>query len=349
MLKAKWFKHTLVFNRPAGTSRGVLNIKDSYFIKLTHTSNKIIAWGECGVLKGLSYDDRSGYEEKLTEVCSNINNAQNYLISGLKEWPSIYFGLEMALRDYETGGNRHLFQNKFTAGIKPIPINGLIWMGSYDFMHAQIQEKLSQGFKCLKLKIGALNFSKEVALLKLIRKNFSADQLELRVDANGAFNPLDVREKLVELSQFNLHSIEQPIAVNQWTQMTELCAQNIIPIALDEELIGITDITTKRNLLEQIKPQYIILKPSLIGGFKGSLEWINLAKRANINWWVTSALESNLGLNAIAQWTASLDNDLPQGLGTGNLYNNNIPSPLKSNKGFLYHDINSSWNLSNIE
>jgi o-succinylbenzoate synthase len=349
MLKARWKKYILNFKRPSGTSRGVMFDKTSYFIEVYNSENtQIVGIGECGILKGLSYDDRPDYEEKLTEVCQNINAYNNYLISGLREWPSIHFGLEMALRDLEVAGSKVLFQNKFSAGLSPILINGLVWMGEPQFMKDQIREKIDAGFSCIKMKIGAIDFDQEISLLKMIRQEFDADTIELRVDANGAFPVNEALEKLKILSDFEIHSIEQPIKAGHANDMHQLCSANVLPIALDEELIGVTTVREKRDLLDTIKPHYIILKPSLIGGFKGSLEWINLAEMGNIQWWITSALESNIGLNAIAQFTADFNNPLPQGLGTGALYTNNFDSPLNVSNGQLNYELEKPWNLSGL-
>ena len=346
MLKSKFKKHTLEFKHPSGTSRGVLKIKETWFLIIWNAENpNIKGIGECGLLKTLSYDERPGYEEKLQEVCDNINNHQDYLISGLKEWPSIHFGLEMALTDLENKGNKKLFPSKFTSGLESIKINGLVWMGEYDFMRSQIIEKIDSGFDCIKLKIGAIDFDQELSLLKQIRSEFSESEIEIRVDANGAFIPGNALHKLNELSKFNLHSIEQPIKQGQLEDMAKLCLEAPFPIALDEELIGVTTIKEKKKVLDTIKPQYIILKPSLVGGFKGSLEWMNLAKQREIKWWITSALESNIGLNAIAQWTYSLNNEMPQGLGTGGLFTNNIDSPLEVEKGHLQYNPTKDWGL----
>jgi L-alanine-DL-glutamate epimerase-like enolase superfamily enzyme len=238
-----------------------------------------------------------------------------------------------------------LYPSDFTKSISPIPINGLVWMGKFDFMQAQIEEKLTQGFRCVKLKIGALDFSKELLLLEQIRKHFTAQQIEIRVDANGAFSSESALDKLKILTQFELHSIEQPIAAGQHEQMRVLCEQSPLSIALDEELIGVSSMQ-KEALLDKIRPQYIILKPSLLGGFAASLEWIQLAEARQIGWWVTSALESNIGLNAIAQWTATLTTDRPQGLGTGGLYTNNIPSPLVVENGYLRYDSRQQWQFN---
>ncbi len=349
MLKASFQKYTLQFKRPSGTSRGILSTKDSWFIFLQNTKNqRFTAWGECSLLKGLSIDDIPEYETKIAEVCTNINNYEYWLKEGLISFPSIHFGLEMALKDLENKGSKILFPSDFTHKTKPIPINGLIWMGKRGFMFQQIKEKLQAGFNCLKLKIGAINFKEELALLKYIRQQFSAKEIELRVDANGAFSPENALEKLKRLSDFDLHSIEQPIQQGNWQRMSELCEQTPLPIALDEELIGIFTLREKRKMLEIIHPQYLIFKPSLIGGYQSTQEWIDLCAELGISWWITSALESNIGLNALAQWTATLGNSMPQGLGTGQLYTNNIPSPLTVLKGNIYYQKERDWDLSNL-
>ncbi|MDO4230146.1 MAG: o-succinylbenzoate synthase, partial [Capnocytophaga sp.] len=245
---------------------------------------------------------------------------------------------EQAFTSLESDNWYNLFPSDFTAGKDKIPINGLIWMGTPDFMKAQIKEKIAQGFNCIKMKIGAIDFQQEYQILKNLRNEFSAKDIEIRVDANGAFLPKNALEKIKQLSDLELHSIEQPIKAGQHEAMANLCEQTPLPIALDEELIGIFDHTMKTAVLEQIKPQYIILKPSLIGGYKNSEEWIYLAEKQQIGWWITSALESNIGLNAIAQWTYTLKNPMPQGLGTGALYTNNIPSSLFVENGFLCYN-----------
>ena len=251
----------------------------------------------------------------------------------------------MAWQDLAMGGKRKFYDNYFTQG-NPIPINGLIWMGKVDFMRQQIIAKLENGFTCLKLKIGAIDFATELELLASIRQEFSADEIEIRVDANGAFTPETALEKLQRLAEYDLHSIEQPIKQGQWEQMALLCEHSPIPIALDEELIGINQTKEKQELLDVIRPQYIILKPSLVGGFRASQEWIAEAEKRNLPWWITSALESNIGLNAIAQFTANTNNNLPQGLGTGQLYTNNIPSPLEVEAGQIYYRHDLTWDFS---
>jgi len=346
-LEAAYFKHTLEFKIPGGTSRGVLKTRDVYFLKVYEAKNPdVFGLGECAPLPGLSIDYTADFEETLSGLCVHMFQIDNFFDQRLTQYPSILFGLETALLDLKNGGQRKLFENNFTNGKEGIRINGLIWMGDKEFMMQQIKSKLASGFTCLKLKIGAINFDDELELLRYIRSQFSADQLELRVDANGAFDPNNALEKLTQLAEFELHSIEQPIAARQWKEMATLCKSTPLPIALDEELIGVIDEESKEQLLKEIKPQYIILKPSLIGGFKSGDEWIQLAEFNHIGWWNTSALESNIGLNAIAQWTASYKNPMPQGLGTGQLFTNNVSSPLTVTGENLTIDNNKSWDLS---
>lgn len=326
---------------PGGTSRGVLKQKDTYFLKIKKDGK--LGIGECAFFKGLSYDRPADYEPKLKWLCENINEDTEFLLEELKEFPSIQFGLEQALLSVASKDKFELFPSAFSRGEDQIPINGLIWMGEEDFMMNQIQDKLSLGFRTLKMKIGAIDFETELKVLKSIRQRFGPEQVELRVDANGAFAPQEAMQKLNKLSEYKLHSIEQPIRAGQWKAMSALCEKSPIPIALDEELIGVIDPVNKNEMLSVIKPQYIILKPSLIGGFKGSSEWITMAKQAKIGWWITSALESNIGLNAIAQFTYNQNNSMPQGLGTGGLFDNNISSPLRVENGTLFVDKDEKW------
>ncbi len=343
-MKAYYKKYTLHFKRPSGTSRGVMTEKETWFLRLEESGN--VGYGECGILRGLSADDKPDYEEKLQWLCAHINEDKTTLLKALIEFPSIQFGLETAWQSLYSVHPFELFPSNFTAGKKAIPINGLIWMGEKQFMKTQIQEKLAQGFSCIKLKIGAIDFKKELDLIRFIRNEFPPNKIELRVDANGGFSPEEALQKLTILSQFKLHSIEQPIKQKQHKEMARLCASTPLPIALDEELIGVFSKPEKQRLLQTIKPQYIILKPSLVGGFSGTQEWIDLAEEQNIGWWVTSALESNIGLNAIAQWTAIKNTTMPQGLGTGSLYTNNIKSPLIVKGETLTYVPNLSWNLN---
>jgi len=346
-MKATYHKHILNFKRPSGTSRGVLTTKETWYIIIEKEGKKGI--GECGILRGLSIDDRPDYEEKLQWLCAHIEDDVNFLFTELKEFPSILFGLEMALQSLNSKDPFILFPSQFTEGITGIPINGLIWMGEKSFMKEQIKEKIQRGFSCIKLKIGAIDFDAEMELLRYIRKEFSAKEIELRVDANGAFQPKDALEKLKRLSDLSLHSIEQPIRQGQFKEMAKLCKETPLPIALDEELIGVFNASDKEKLIQEIKPQYIILKPSLIGGFQGTEEWVNLAEKNQIGWWITSALESNIGLNAIAQFTYLQNNPMPQGLGTGSLFTNNIESPLQVKGENLNYNPQLTWETQQIK
>ena len=340
-MKATYHKYILDFKRPSGTSRGVMTEKETWFIVLEQDGKKGI--GECGILRGLSIDDRSDYEEKLQWTCDTINLGKDQLWEALLEFPSIQFGVEMAFQSLVSENPFLLFPSDFTNGTKSILINGLVWMGEESFMKQQIEEKLSQGFRCVKLKIGAIDFDKELQLLRFIREHFTPEQVEIRVDANGAFDSDLALDKLIQLSEFKLHSIEQPIQKNHTDRMAELCKTTPFPIALDEELIGVFTVAEKEELLEKIKPQYIILKPSFVGGFRGTQEWISLAEKHKIGWWITSALESNIGLNAIAQWTFLQHNLMPQGLGTGALYANNFDCPLEVSQGQLWNEKDLDW------
>jgi len=349
MLSAGYKKYTLHFKKPSGTSRGVLTTKDSWFLYVYNEKQpEIKGVGECSLIPGLSPDNPDIIEEKIKDVVKNIDNYLFWLEDGLADFPAIRFGLETALKDLETGGKQLIYPSGFTENKKGIPINGLIWMGDYEFMQQQIVDKIEAGFRCIKLKIGAINFEDELALLKLIRKDFKANELELRVDANGAFLPEKALEKLSRLAEFDLHSIEQPIRAGQWEAMARLCEKTPLPIALDEELIGITKKEILSQMLDAIRPQYLILKPGLLGGFKQSEIFIEEAEKKGIGWWVTSALESNIGLNAIAQWTFTLRNPMPQGLGTGEVFSNNIPSPLYIKDAALWHDPEKEWDLTRI-
>ena len=330
---AKFSKYILNFKNPSGTSRGILNTKETFFLEIFEGERKGI--GECAIFRGLSSDDVPEYEEKLKWLSENINLNCDILKEELKHFPSIWFGYEQAILNLKNGENLY-FPSEFTEAKSSIKINGLIWMGNADFMQTQIEEKLKQGFDCIKLKIG-VDWNSEKEILKKLRQKFPKEKLELRVDANGGFTFEEAKMVLQELSELEIHSIEQPIKaqIHRQTQnenigtMAQLCAKTPIPIALDEELIGIVDFREKKKLLEKIKPQYIILKPALIGGFSGTEEWISLAEKLKIGWWITSALESNIGLNAIAQYTFAKNPKIPQGLGTGGLFTNNLESSLE--------------------
>ncbi|GAB4133733.1 MAG: o-succinylbenzoate synthase [Raineya sp.] len=345
-MKASYQKYTLHFKFEAGTSRGILTQKDTYFIRIwDENTPEMLGVGEANVLKGLSIEDSTDFEQRLQEVLQKFQ-AQTLQKEDLSRLPAIAFALETAQKDLENGGKKVIYKTKFVEGQEQIPINGLIWMGTPDFMLAQIKEKVEKGFRCLKMKIGAIDFFQELQILKYIRREFSHKELILRVDANGAFASSEALAKLNQLAELQIHSIEQPIATKQWEALAKLCEQSPVPIALDEELIGISLREKKENLLKKIKPSYIILKPALLGGFAACQEWIDIAESLEIGWWITSALESNIGLNAIAQWTSSLPYRGHQGLGTGQLYQNNIVSPLYIEGGFLGYEPQKSWQMS---
>ncbi len=347
-LKAQYYKHTLNFRFDAGTSRGVLKNKDSYFIKIFNDNTpEIFGLGEAGPLEGLSLDFGFLAEDKIIEIVNAINSGTYKSLEDLnlplESFPSVKFALETAILDLKNGGKRMIFTNDFFNKSERVKINGLVWMGNKDFMKKQIVEKLDAGFNTIKLKIGAIDFDEEMELLRFIRKQFSATEISLRVDANGAFSARTALEKLNVLSEFAIHSIEQPIKTNQWQEMAALCEKTPVPIALDEELIENFD--NKEELLKTINPQYIILKPSLMGGISGSSKWITTAESLGIDWWLTSALESNIGLNSVCQFAADFKNDLPQGLGTGKLYHNNFDSPLEIQSGQIFYNQKIDWNL----
>ena len=342
-MKAFYFKHILNFHNPSGTSRGVLNQKDSWFIVVSHDNKTGI--GECSLIKGLSPDPENNFEQTLKKVCKNISAGYDTLSSGLNSYPSILFGLETAFRSLESSDPLTLFPSPFTKNQDSIPINGLIWMGQKNFMINQIKEKIDTGFDCLKIKIGSLDFKTEIDIIKSIRKEYSLKDLEIRVDANCAFSFSESLEKLKKLSDFSIHSIEQPIQTRQWENMAFLCEKSPLAIALDEELINVPD-SEKEKMIELIDPEYLILKPSLIGGLKKCEDWIDIAEKSNVKWWATSALESNIGLNAIAQWVYKKTTNMKQGLGTGKLFSNNISSPYIIEEGQLKYSTENKWDLS---
>lgn len=349
MIKASFTKRTLIFKQPAGTSRGVLRQKDVFYLLLKKTENASKSGiGEIAPIPGLSPDAVPELEEKIENLVLKINGGKEIDETEFKGFPAVKFAYETALKGINAESPVLLYPSEFTAGKKGIPINGLIWMGSKEFMLRQVEDKLAAGFTCLKLKIGAIDFASELDILRSIRERFPAEQLEIRVDANGAFSPENALEKLKQLATFELHSIEQPIHSGQTEEMKKLCAETPLPIALDEELIGITDFSDKVKLLDQIRPQYIILKPTLLGGIKASEEWISLAEESGIGWWITSALESNIGLNVVSQWVATLKTPNFQGLGTGALFTNNIESPLIVSAGKLFYSAEKKWNLENL-
>ncbi len=347
-IQASYSKKVFHFNFDARTSRGKMKDKTSWIIKVMDQDNSsVIGLGECGPLPGLSPDDRPDFEETLSECLTklpedslSLHSLRDIVPSG---FPSIRFGLETAFLDLANGGERKIYDNSFITGT-PIPINGLVWMGDLDSMLQQVSIKVSEGFRCLKIKVGGLNFEKECDILHYIRRKYFRENITIRLDANGAFKPDEALYKLNELSRFTIHSIEQPIKPGL-PEMEELCRISPIPVALDEELLGMESSSEKENLMDRIKPQYIILKPTLHGGLLSCAEWIGIAEQKNIGWWITSALESNIGLNAICQFAANYAVTLPHGLGTGKIYENNIPSPLVVSKGEICYTAGRIWEL----
>ncbi len=356
-LRASFFKKTFHFRFDARTSRGTMKERHSWFIKIWNQNNPdCFGIGECAPLPGLSLETET--EEALNRVVDKINEGQpapelpgdlksiyTFVTNNfdLLEYPSIIFALETALLDLAHGGNRTIFKNEFIKG-HPVPINGLIWMGGLDFMLQQIEIKIQDGFRCIKLKVGGIDFEKECDILQYVRRKYFKLDIEIRLDANAAFKQEDAFYKLKELSKFGIHSIEQPLKPKS-EFLPELCRISPIPVALDEELIGIHTRASKEQLLDQSKPPFIILKPTLHGGLQSCAEWIEVAQARNIGWWLTSALESNVGLNSIAQFASNYKLDKPQGLGTGALYEDNFDSPLKVDKGLLSHYARQEWQI----
>lgn len=330
MLKADYIPYTLKFKEPAGTSRGVLHTRQTYFVRVYDDAFPSRAgYGEAALFRGLSAEEGADYEERLAEVC---NGVCGFTPDAWQAYPSLCFGMETALADFEGGGL--LFPSAFTSGEAGIPINGLIWMGSFEAMRRRVEEKREEGFRCIKLKIGAIDFESELALVRMVREKFGKDAV-IRLDANGAFEEEEAMYKLERLSAFGIHSVEQPVRAGNYGAMRRIAANAPVAVALDEELIGLYDETSKREMLAYIRPACIVLKPSLVGGFYGTEQWIRIAESMGIAWWITSALESNIGLNAIAQWTYIHGNPLPQGLGTGALFTNNTDTPLYTEGGYL--------------
>ena len=325
----------LHFLQPAGTSRGVYNTRLSFYLKLTSDEQPdVVGVGECATLPDLSCDAMppNDYERKLRTFCDEYERTGVIDYEAMRAYPSMLFGLETAVAQFNAKGSLNFFNTPFGRGEEGIPINGLVWMGTFEEMFERLEAKLKAGFRCIKIKIGAIDFDRELQLIRHIRSTFSRNDVELRVDANGGFTPKEALSRMEALVQYDIHSIEQPIKQHQWTEMARLCAATPLPIGLDEELIGMNERQKKIELLDTIRPQYIVLKPSLHGGMAGTEEWIQLSRERNIGSWITSALESNVGLNAIAQLTASIYGTNirhAQGLGTGQLFADNIEMPLK--------------------
>ena len=354
MLHLRFSRRALRFNFPARTSRGALAEHVAWYLHLTHSGHPtIIGLGEAAPLAGLSPDYGPRFAGAVVLLCERLNTARLDSLA-LAEvptlvgpgWPALTFALETAVLDLANSGRRQLYANAFSQGRAVLPINGLVWMGDANFMREQVQQKLAAGYACLKLKIGSLDFATELAILAEIRAVAGPERLTLRVDANGAFAPADAPRKLAQLAEFGIHSIEQPLAAGQTTALAALCRTTPLPIALDEELIGVPDPTRQAALLDEIRPAYIVLKPTLLGGHAATRRWVALAEARGIGWWLTSALESNVGLNAVAQLTAEYDvRGFPQGLGTGQLYHNNVEAPLHVGGGVLRYDPAGNWEL----
>jgi len=319
-------RHRLEFKIPGGTSRGVLRHKDSWLIQISNGDRHGI--GECSIIEGLSPESHQVVQNIFEEIPQYLNEGKEFLLQRYSKAPAVQFAIEMAFSGLESHHPLLHFDTQFIHHQQMIPINGLIWMGDIESMMAQLEQKIKLGFSCIKIKVGAIDFESEYDLLHRIRKRYHSSDIELRLDANGAFQPEVAMQKLSRLSEYNIHSIEQPIAPGQWDEMATLCKSTPIPIALDEELIGVKSESDKENVIQQINPQYIIIKPSLVGGWQGAEEWVSIAEKHAVGWWASSALECNIGLNAIAQWVSTKQISMPQGLGTGRLFTNNIETPL---------------------
>lgn len=341
-MKIEIEERLLHFKQPAGTSRGVYTERRLWLVSIS--DGDAVGVGECAPLLDLSCDalEPHIYNKVLRDFCDQMEQTGEIPYETMRDYPSMLFGLETAMLNLRRGNC--LFDTSFARGEVGIPINGLVWMGSYEEMLKRLEEKLKLGFRCVKLKVGAIDFDKELDLVKRIRERFSHREVELRLDANGGFTPDEALYRLELLSQYAIHSIEQPIKQKQWAKMAELCRDAPLPIALDEELIGVNDPVAKRQMLRIIKPAYIVLKPSLHGGMMGCREWIDIAHEEGVGSWITSALESNIGLNAIAQFCSDVYGDaisFPQGLGTGQLFTDNIPMPLEIRGDKLWISKNS--------
>ncbi len=349
MIEATWKEITFTPRFPLGTSKGVIEARTAWFlIAWDNDRPELRGIGEAALFPGHSKEFPADVRTKLLELCANTTDWTTRLNTDLVNVPSVRFAVEQCLRDLQASGSKVLFPSDFTLGRKGIPINGLVWMGDKATMRARIKEQLDKGNRCVKMKIGAIGIEDELDLLADVRKQFSANDLTLRVDANGAFNNNNVMPLLERLARLQVESIEQPIAPGLYEVMEEVCASSPLPIALDEDLIGLNTRDAKKDMLDHVRPQHIVIKPSLVGGWAASQEWIDLAKERNIGWWITSALESSIGLNAIAQWTATLGSTIPQGLGTGNVYTNNFPSPLGVEGAELRYRPELEWELGRL-
>ncbi|MDE6258693.1 MAG: o-succinylbenzoate synthase [Muribaculaceae bacterium] len=346
-MKLQFAPYVLKFKAPAGTSRGVMNEKLTAFLRIFDENDpEHYGIGEAAIFPGLSPEADERYFYKMVELVTNVKLG---MPTDLSHFPSIQAGFEQALMDFSSGCKGIYFDSPFVKGEEAIDINGLVWMGNYDEMLERLENKIREGFRCIKIKIGAIEWDKEKDLISRVRSQFSRDVVEIRVDANGGFNAENVMPVLTQLAELDVHSIEQPVKAGNTELLAQLCKTSPIPIALDEELIGKFSPEEKQKLLLEVKPQFIVLKPSLVGGFSGSSEWISLANENGVGWWVTSALESNIGLNAISQWVATLGSKLTQGLGTGGLFTNNFTSPIELKGDRLIYNPSVSLDRSQID
>ena len=337
-MKLSFSKHLLTFKKPAKTSRGEYLEKPSWLIQLSENGKTGV--GEASPLADLSTDGQVDVLARLNQLPEEISD--DTIEDYLERWkpgkaealPAVRFGLHCALLDLKSGGNGIWINSGFTRFEQGIPINGLVWMNNIEQMEEEAQLKIQKGFRCIKFKVGALDFDAECKLLERLRKNHSAFKLEIRLDANGAFETDTALEQIKELRRFEIHSIEQPVKPG-YALLDKICAESTIPVALDEELIG-HSLESGAALIKQTKPRYIVLKPTLLGGLDLCDGWIQMAENTQTKWWATSALEGNLGLFAISQWVSQYENKLHQGLGTGSLFVQNFPSKTDVKGEFLW-------------
>jgi O-succinylbenzoate synthase len=349
MIQAAWKELTLTPRFPLGTSKGEIRERTVWYLMAWHSERpQVRGVGEAALFPGHSKEFPADVRGTLLELCKDTSDWERRMATDLVNCPSVRFAVEQCLRDLAASGSKVLFPSDFTLGRRSIPINGLVWMGDKRTMRQRIQEQIEAGSRCVKLKIGAIGTDDELELLAEVRRSFKAKDLTLRVDANGAFTAQQAHDVLKRLADLEVESIEQPVAPGRYELMAELCATSPVPIALDEDLIGLNSAEAKADLLDHVRPQRIVIKPSLVGGWTAANEWIALAEARGIGWWITSALESSIGLNAIAQWTATLDVAGPQGLGTGSLYADNIPSPLAADRGALHYRPERAWDLHRL-
>jgi o-succinylbenzoate synthase len=350
MIRARWIEHTLQPHFPLGTSKGTIGARTVwYLIAWNEARPAVRGIGEAALFPGHSKEYPADVRVKLIELCERTDNWAERIHTDLVDVPSVRFAVEQCLKDLEASGTKLFFPSEFTLGRKPIAINGLVWMGDKETMKRRIREQIGNGCTTVKMKIGAIGIEDELDLLRSVRAEYGVEDLTLRVDANGAFSYAESPAILGRLAELGIHSIEQPVAPGLYEVMAELCATSPIPIALDEDLIGLNQRDSKVDLLDHVKPQYIVIKPSLVGGWVATREWIELAEARGIGWWITSALESSIGLNAIAQFTATYELRMAQGLGTGKVYGNNIRSPLHAAGGFLHYRPEEDWDLTLFE